>query len=358
MTNRIETMRPWQIVGNDRDRWCALVKTGKYYSPLCHPDFVSAVSSVRSDVEVLVAHDREGRMAFLPFHRRPFALARPIGAVFSDYHGLLAEPGFSRKPEHLLRDAGLRSYPHFARFTDSTEKTSLRGLRSESGHGKAPLEMFEQDHARKAKQLRRLRRKLEREHGSMTLTIGDPDPVAFDLVMGWKRRQLAASRRHDVLRPAWVTSLMERLHREGQGEISGCLVTLRAGSTPIAAEFGPRWSGVFHPWIAAYDPAFAQYSPGHLLVMNLLGDMQRAGLDRYDLGHDDAPYKAMFANSELPLKAGIWRADGSSTRAVHKPGLAGKISRRFEQVRLAEVHMAGLLAGVASAARASLQGGE
>ena len=358
MAIRIDTVRGDDIVGDVRDRWCALISSGAAYSPLFHPDFVAVLARVRSDVEILVAEDGNGRMAFLPFHRRPFGLARPIGAVFSDYHGLISEPGFSVRPERLLRDAGLKSYPHFARIAANAHGANLRGLRADAGQRPAPLDAFERDHAKKAKQLRRLQRKLERDHGELVLEIGDPDWGAFDKLMEWKRDQYAATRRHDVLRPAWVRSLMTRLHQEGHGDLTGNLVSLRTGRRCVAAEFGPRWAGVFHPWIAAYDPQFAAYSPGHLLVMRLLGEMAGAGLERYDLGHDDAPYKSMFANAELPLKAGVWRADGASTPASWKHGLAGKISRRFEQVRLAELNTAGLLAGVAHAAHASLQGGK
>lgn len=350
MPFQIDTIRPVELSADDHARWSGAIATGDKYSPLFHPDFVRLVAHTRRDVQIIRAEDRSGRLGFLPLHRRHFGFSRPIAAAFSDYHGVIREPGFDVEPEALLRAAGIRRYKYFGRIGPGL-KPAGRGLRADCLDGKpTPFEHFETCHAKKAKQFRRLRRKLERERGAVELVLGDDRPESFDRLWAWKESQFRETGRHNVLRPLWAVEMMNRLHEGGQGEVSGFVASLTVNGEPIAAEFGPRWRGAFHPWIAAYDPAFAEYSPGHLLVAGLLEGMREAGLDRYDLGHDDGPYKATFANTSVALTAGAWRADGARESTFTLPGLAGQISRRWEQICLAETDAAGLLSGAATAA--------
>lgn len=350
MSVRIETLRPAELTDDDRERWCAVIANGDRYSPLFHPDFVGLVAQFRSDVRVIKATDAAGRLGFLPLHRRLFGFSRPISATLSDYHGPIREPGFELSPEAMLRGGKIQRYKYFARI-GSGKGGSSRGLRADLVPGEAsPFECFQLEHSKKAKQFRRLRRKLENEHGEIVLSLGNANRETFNQLRGWKQDQFQRTGRHNVLKPTWIAHLLNRLHDGGEGEVSGYLVSLSVNGRPVAAEFGPRWRGAFHPWIAAYDPEFTAYSPGHLLVADLLQRMQTDGLDRYDLGHDDAPYKAMFANNAVALSAGSWCADGRSELTHNMRGLPGKIVRRWEQICLAETHPVGLLAGAAYAA--------
>lgn len=350
MTFQIGTLHPAQLTADDRRRWIAAIESGDRYSPLFHPDFTALVAEVRRDVRIIRAQDINDRLAFLPLHRRHFGFSRPIAAAFSDYHGPICEPGFALCSEDMLSGAGVRRYKYFARIGDGERKAG-QGLRADVKPGSpGPIEHFQDTHSKKAKQLRRLRRKLEREQGAVELILGEDRPETFGRLWAWKESQFRETGRHNVLRPRWAVEMMNRLHAGGLGEVSGFVASLNVNGEPIAAEFGPRWRGAFHPWIAAYDPAFAEYSPGHLLVAGLLEGMREAGLDRYDLGHDDAPYKAMFANTYVELTAGVWRADGARETAFDLPGLAGQMSRRWEQICLSETDAAGLLSGAASAA--------
>lgn len=62
---------------------------------------------------------------------------------------------------------------------------------------------------------------------------------------------------------------MHDLFENRTGALKGCMITLRAGEELVAAEFGPREAEAFHPWIIAYNPEMARYSPGMLLVVRL-----------------------------------------------------------------------------------------
>lgn len=346
-----------KLTREDRARWIAALEQAPFTSPLLHPDFAKLMAMSRPDVRILFSQDRNQRKAFLPLHKRPFGLARPIGSVFSDYHGMIAEPGCAVRIEDLLSGAGLRGYRHFSMVTDSAEAPSTQvGIFADVALGDT-ASLLQNKKPSRAKQLRRLERKLERDVGEIHFAVDDPDTGAFEQLLGWKSAQFAATGRHDVLNVPWARQMLDHLRHMTVGDIEHRLVTLRAGQHLVSAEFGPSWNGIFHPWIAAYDADYAAYSPGHLLVQRLLAGMREAGLQRYDLGPADAAYKSEFANGEIGLSEGYIHAEGRrwQPRLTQGQGLIHKLTRRWEQILLSEPDFSGRLTGVAHAAHSLIR---
>mgnify|MGYP003627273883 CR=1 FL=1 len=348
----VEIIRPSELSESRRALWARLLDSRPVVSPLLHPDFTDLVAGSRPDVRIACATDRQGHRAFLPFHKRPLGLARPIGSTFSDYHALIAEPDFSESLETILHAAGLRGYRYFALLDGDGDGD--RGYRVTVDADKDPLAIFQANHPRRAKAFRRLRRKLERDHGRIELILDDRRKSTFDALLGWKTQQFAATGRHNVLKPRWASRLLSRLHARGHGLVGGYLVSLCVDGTPVAAEFGPRLGGIFHPWLAAYDDQYDRYSPGHLLVHGFIQSMPVAGVTAYDLGTGDDPHKIMFATESFQVSAGFayparprWRAEWLQPGAG---GLAGKVARRWEQIILSETGLMGRLGGAATAA--------
>ena len=351
---------PADLSTDDRAGWIGLLQPDRWKSPLLHPDFTVLVGAARADTRIIIARDEEGRRAFLPVHLRPGGVCRPVGAVFSDLHDLIRDPACSISVTEILGAADLKSYPYF-------------GLLSGEGPGQGELAHFDSrlhdgaafDQLRAArpkhfKKIGRLDRKLNREIGAVELNVDDRDITAFEQVMDWKRTQLAACGRHDVLGPAWVTHMMNLLRDERALDVKGRLVTLRAGGQLLAAEFGVDCGGVFHPWIAAYNAEFGRYSPGILLMYRLFQMMPEAGIWRYDLGLAEGEYKNAFANMFLPVFHGAfqakpdWYHPPSINQLAARPGIAGKIGRRWQQIILCELGLGNQLRGLLLAARSML----
>jgi len=347
-----------QLTREDRARWIAALEAAPFTSPLLHPDFAMLVATARADVRILIAADTSQRKAFLPIHKRPFGLARPIGSVFSDYHAMISESGCMLRPQALLFGAGLRGYRHFSMVAEPANDNGGRqsGIFADCAFGDT-ASLLQTNKPSRAKQLRRLDRKLERDVGDIRFSFDDPDPDAFDALLRWKSEQFAATGRHNVLNVAWARKMLDHLRLRDAGDIKNRLVTLRAGEQLVSAEFGPSWNGIFHPWIAAYDADYAAYSPGHLLVQRLLAGMKDVGLHRYDLGPADAAYKSEFANGEIGLSEGCIRAEGENwhPRLTQGHGLINKLTRRWEQILLSEPDFAGRLSGVAHAANSLIR---
>ncbi|GJL97446.1 MAG: polysaccharide biosynthesis protein CelD [Hyphobacterium sp.] len=347
-----------ELTREDRARWIAALDRAPFTSPLLHPDFALLVARSRPDVRILITEDSSQRKAFLPIHKRPFGLARPIGSVFSDYHAMIAEPGCAVRTEDLLSGAGLRGYRHFSMVTDAANAANgfHIGIFADSALGDTASLLQDRKPSR-AKQLRRLERKLERDVGDVRLSFNDPDDDAFKQLLSWKSAQFAATGRHDVLNVPWARQMLDHLRYSEVGDLENRLVTLRAGQQLVSAEFGPSWNGIFHPWIAAYDADYATYSPGHLLVQRLLASLNDAGLQRYDLGPADAAYKSEFANGEVALSEGFIHAEGTrwQPRLTRGQGVINKLTRRWEQILLSETGLSGRLTGVAHAAHSLIR---
>jgi CelD/BcsL family acetyltransferase involved in cellulose biosynthesis len=68
-----------------------------------------------------------------------------------------------------------------------------------------------------------------------------------------------------------------------------------AGDELLAVHFGGVAEGRFYSWIAAYDPAHGRYSPGRLLLEELLRERLCCRDREFDFGIGDSSYKWHYA---------------------------------------------------------------
>jgi len=355
-----EVIRPGDLTKEELVAWADMRRADPdFKSPLLSPEFALAVGRSRDDTRVAVFRKHERVVGFLPFHARPDGRARPLGAPFSDLHALITTPDAKLEPVAALKAAGITDYRFdglvdpFSLFQNDTSGTTPSFVLKVEEEPKAVLARLAERSPSRFKQYRRKERKIEREVGPLTLTIGDPDRQAFEALFAWKRAQYARSGLHDVLSPVWVQHMMDDLFWQRIGSLQGCMVTLRAGGRPIAADFGPREGGAFHPWISAYDPEMAPYSPGMLLLVRAIEAMPEFGLDTYDLGPSPETYKPYFASEVRQVSCG---AVGDNARRVRSfvnaipndkvRSLAERAMRRMDQVASVELTAWGRARGV------------
>jgi len=81
-----------------------------------------------------------------------------------------------------------------------------------------------------------------------------------------------------------------------QGRLRAYL--LEAGDRPIAYQIGAVHDGVHFLEVVGYDPDFARHSPGRLLLVKTLDDLEREGVGVFDFGFGDASYKRIYATGE------------------------------------------------------------
>lgn len=335
--------------------WRALAQ-GPFASPLLQPEFAGLVAQVRDDVRVSVFRKGQERPGFLAYHKRPARLARSLAAPFSDVQALVCAPDFMATGPETLKAAGLRAFQFDALLDPFGVFGSAPGDVHEA-HVIVPgpdvdafLEQQRSLHAKRFKNHRRLARQMERDCGTVSFTAPDMDGDALTSLLGWKQAQYNMTGRHDVLSADWVQKLMRLTHDTTSGGVRGLFVSLRVKGRIVAGLFGVRSDTVFNPWIAAYDPAYAAWSPGQQVLHELIAAMPSLGLERCDIGADHDHYKKYYAAEALPVKSALITAPGRDlgitrarsllwSAAEHTPAaaLALKIRRRLNQISAVEL---------------------
>lgn len=295
-----------------------------FNNPLFGPHFCLAVGAVREDARVAI-YRRDGQpVAFFPHHRRPGNFGRPIGAPFSDYHGVVSDKRAGLESPQLLRLAGLSAFRHnglidpHAIFPTPGQTHEAYAIEL-SGAPEDYLEAVRAASPKKFKNYRRLQHRLA-ELGPLRLEA-DRSPPTFDQLLAWKSAQFRRTGLQDVLRPAWTRRLMRNLFETIDGPMAGLMLTLHAGDTLVAGHFGIRANGVYHPWIASANPALSAFSPGQAFLDQAIRAMPGLGLQTYDLGPGHDHYKRGFASTTRSIGSGM-------VSVVETPGYLGPAGER------------------------------
>ncbi len=111
------------------------------------------------------------------------------------------------------------------------------------------------------------------------------------------------------------------------------LLVLRADGVTVAAELDFSIDDRVVMFKGAFDPDFAEYSPGHLLHHRVVTDGMENGINVFDFGRGDHDYKKRWANGERHL----------TTFTITRSGVAGTISAaRLRLNRVAQRRLAAL----------------
>lgn len=282
-------------------RWEAIQRSNPLLcSPFFRPEFTQAVALGRHDVHVALIDEEAG---FFPFQSGRLGFGRPVGGPMSDYHGLIAEPDAVYDGGSLIRACGLQAWTFdhlpagqtsFSRWSVAQAESPILDLTAGT-----PVCSKEQ-----MSQFARKRRKCEREVGSLEFEMSATDPEMLDLCVAWKSAQYRKMGTADLFARQWSRTVVEALSAYRGDEFAGVTSVLRFGGRPVAAHFGIRARGILHWWFPAYDPVFSTYSPGILLLLEIISAAQDHGISTIDFGKGDAQYKRQFANRSVPLMEG------------------------------------------------------
>lgn len=373
----VETLHPSLLSAADAALWRSLAaEEDGFTNPLLGPEFAQAVGRVREDARVAVVRRAGEAVGFLPFHRRPGGLARPIGSPLSDYHGLVSRPEAGLRIADVLRAAEVSVFrysglvdPHGV-FPASPETARTAYLIDLNGTtAEAYLEAVRAESPKKIKNYRRLDNKLDREVGEVRLMAGDMSRDAFNLLIDWKRDQLIRTGGHDFLRADWTRELMADLFTMRDGEMRGLMINLYAGDLLVGGHFGVRQGATYHPWIASTNPAMAAWSPGQIFFLRAIAAMPELGLMRYDLGPGHDHYKRAYGLRTLQIGEGaataasvagcvahsvesVWNLAGA-----HGAGPVGQLRRRMDAIASTELTVTGRVRGFVEAVAARAQRG-
>jgi CelD/BcsL family acetyltransferase involved in cellulose biosynthesis len=294
-------------------RWAALQGSDPIFeSAFFHPEFMRAVTHVKSNVELGIIEDGGRALGFFPFERVSRRLGAPVGGCLSDYHGIISDreldPGFD--PVDLLRACRLDCWdfdhlPVAQSLIPSDPRRRIESPRIDLSEGFSAYARRKcADGSQVIDRAKYMERRLTREVGPIRFVAQESDRSVLDRLLRWKSAQYMRTGQFDIFRSAVTRNLLETLHHIETVGFSGTLSALYAGDRLIAAHFGLRSRDCWHYWFPAYDVAFSRYSPGQILILKMAAGAHALGVRSIDLGAGVQPYKLRLATHSTFLSAG------------------------------------------------------
>ena len=341
-----------QLEPADIAAWSALQQADPVLaSPFFRPEFAASVAHVRDNVQVGVIERAGERIGFFPFQSGTFAVGRPVGGPLSDYQGFIMRQGLEWDARRIVRDCGLVEWRFDHLLAAQTPFSRYHRVATQS-----PVIDLSQGYEKYAEerrlagseQIRKaagLLRKLEREVGPVRFEVHSPEIRVLRKLMRWKSRQYRLSGKLDIFSIEWVTRVVEKMYATHGENFAGLFSVLTVGDLPIAAHMGLRSKTVWHYWFPAYDPGYAKYSPGIILLLKMAEHANGLGISTIDMGNGRALYKQRLMNGAIPL------AEGTVAVSPTRAALEGvrkhtetwvRHSAMFEPVRKANAMLGGL----------------
>lgn len=297
---RSKTISPRDLSPEDVLAWNALrAAHSDYNSPLLSPEFAQICGANRSDARVTLIHDEAGLACAFAYFLRPDRLGRSIGAPFCDYSGPVLRSDVELSLVEIVDAAGLSAWrtvslvDPWERFVAERSNEQSTMLITMEGDPVAFLEQQRTKHPKRFKNFRRLDSQALRDGHDFQFKWGPIEPALKAELFRYKSDQYLASGLVDLTQAQLSRGILDAVAESP----NGFCVSLWSGDVFVSAHFGFRLGDAFHPWIAAYNPDFAHYSPGNLLLKRIVEHMSEMGLSEYDLAEGHDHYKKYYINA-------------------------------------------------------------
>lgn len=294
------------------ERWNEIqCSDSNYASPFLTAGYTQLVARCCEGVRVGIIETTKGRpVGFFPFQLVAPRRAKPVGTIFCDYQAVIVEPDIRLNAAELLSacdldrwdfDHLLANQDVFSAFHQVHDISSVIDL-------SAGFEVYnakmKRDKRFQVSQGERQRRQMEHKFGAVTLSTHEPDLELLDRLLLIKGEQWARSGWPNRFEADWERALMTGLTLTSEPDFGGLFTVLRAGNQPVALHLGLRSRTVWHYWTTAYEVAFARYSPGLVMLVEMIKSAESMGFKAIDLGKGDLLYKRRLRNYEVPLAEG------------------------------------------------------
>jgi CelD/BcsL family acetyltransferase involved in cellulose biosynthesis len=295
-------LTPGELRAEEQHLWSEYARQHQLGSPFLSWAFVDVISRVRDDIRVAVVEDA-GTLGFFPFQTRTDATGVPVGAGISDAQAFMVPRPWTFDPRRLLAGAGLAGwgFDHllveqapFAPYHRSRHRVPVVDI----GDGYEAVTARLRSHSRDfLPQVLRRRRKLEREVGPVTFewSASDAD-VAIRALREWKSAQYRRTGVWDRFTRPWIAEAIDSLSTAVDPDCTGVLGVLRAGDRLAAVHLGLRGVDRLCWWFPAYDPELGRYSPGLILLVELIAGGAARHVPVLDLGRGEHGYKLRVAD--------------------------------------------------------------
>jgi CelD/BcsL family acetyltransferase involved in cellulose biosynthesis len=312
---QVRVVRPGDLGDAELEIWRAFQRADPTLaSPFLTPEFAMAVDGARDDARVgVVEEDGGGAFAFFPFSTEDGCTGGPLGASICDAQALVARVGAEFDPVALVHGVGLDvwSFDHllttqtaFEPFHSALHRAPTVSLADGLDAYLASVRNASKD---VLPQVARRRRKLGREVGDVAFEWHTVERDVLDTLFAWKSAQYRETGVWDRFDQPWIVDVVRRLACTAADGVSGLLSTLRAGDELVAVHFGLLGRDRLSWWFPVYNAEFARYSPGLILLLDLVAEAAARGITLVDLGRGEHHYKLRVATGAYLVAEGAVR---------------------------------------------------
>jgi CelD/BcsL family acetyltransferase involved in cellulose biosynthesis len=308
---KVSVIRASELDDACKSQWTEIQQSNSMLaSPYFCVEFTEALAAIRHDVYVAIIEDGSDIVGFFPYHRRRSGFGRPVGLGLSDCHGVIANPDADWSADELLRGCGLvrwefdhliASQTQFQSYHQSVEPSPI----IEVANGfEAYKERRMQMGGGELKTIQRRARKLRNEHEGYRFIEFDSSLDRLDQVFTLKSAQCRETGAYDYFSIPWTREFVRRLSEIRTPNFSGILSSLMIGEQCVAVHFGIRSNKVWHWWFPSYEKSFGRYSPGLILLMEVIQTAANNGFSHIDLGKDLVRYKQNLMTGSVAVASG------------------------------------------------------
>jgi len=308
---KVSVIRASDLDDACKSQWTKIQQSdNNLMSPYFCVEFTEALAAVRDDVYVAVIEEGSNIVGFFPYHRRSLGFGRPIGLGLSDYQGVIANPDAEWSADELLRSCGLvrwkfdhliASQTQFQSYHQSVEPSPI--IEVADGF-EAYKERRMQMGGSELKTVQRKFRKLKNEHEGYRFIELDLSLDRLDQVFALKSAQCRETGAYDYFSMPWTRAFVRHLLGIRTPNFSGVLSSIMLGERCVAVHFGIRSDKVWHWWFPCYDKSFGRYSPGLILLMEIIQSASDSALCHVDLGKDQVRYKQNLMTGSVAVASG------------------------------------------------------
>jgi CelD/BcsL family acetyltransferase involved in cellulose biosynthesis len=299
------------LTRSEIQRWRALLgQGGALDHPQLQPEWAQIVAMAGFPVEIAVLQGESDFFGIFPFARYRSGFATPIGGPLTDYHAILASSESQLDIRQLMKACRLKVWT-FDHVPASSPWLAPYRLGIDHGFWVDIPSGFDdywaqqkQRHSKWCDQMTRKLSKLAREVGEVRFELHETSEKVLQELVQWKQQSLRKAGLRDIFAAPNTQSLLRMTASHHGSHFSGWLSALYAGRTRVAVHLGQRSGSVLNAWIPSYHPAYAKYSPGSLLHIELLRACAGQAITQIDLGRGENQLKITLATRQSQMAIG------------------------------------------------------
>ncbi|WP_457797363.1 GNAT family N-acetyltransferase [Methylocystis sp. S23] len=299
-----------------REIWLALFASSPYATPFQSWEWISACLKHYAGDRPLILVAKEGEtpiaamaLAFSSYRGTRLRLLRWLGAPIADYHDFVGERRREECAAAFLRRLRARDDWHVCDLSD-LRPASISLLSQPLGVApsdlqpcatlKLPATRAELDRASSGNlrsMLKRRAKQLKADHGDFVFSTVS-DAVELPEAMADLFRLHTARLKGKGEPGAFSQARSRAFHCEVAGRFLEAgilrLHRLQVGRACVAALYCFHLKGVTYYYLGGFDPAFARYSPGALILNHAIGAAIEEGDHEFDFMRGAEAYKARW----------------------------------------------------------------